>query len=134
GMPLQDVKSEQHDVDVYRPDPEHAVVTLHDEAEIPNRDFILKYRTASGRIEEGFFAHHDGRGSFFSLVLQPPKRVTPAQAVPKEMIFVIDCSGSMMGFPIEKAKEAMKLCIEQMNPRDSFNLISFDGGTGTRFE
>jgi Ca-activated chloride channel family protein len=59
--------------------------------------------------------------------------VPEEQITPKEMIFVIDCSGSMRGFPIEKAKKTMSLAIEQMNPNDTFNLISFAGGTGYCF-
>ena len=43
------------------------------------------------------------------------------------MVFVLDTSGSMMGFPIEKAKEAMKLAMDALNPRDTFNLITFAG-------
>jgi Ca-activated chloride channel family protein len=49
------------------------------------------------------------------------------------MLFVIDRSGSMSGFPIEKAKETMRRAIEQMNPHDTFNLLSFSGGTGRCF-
>jgi Ca-activated chloride channel homolog len=66
-------------------------------------------------------------------VLQPPRTVRPEQTVPKELIFVIDRSGSMSGFPIEKAKATMRLAIERMNPQDTFNLLSFAGGTGRCF-
>jgi Ca-activated chloride channel family protein len=61
------------------------------------------------------------------VVLQPPDRVAPSEITPKEIVFVLDTSGSMMGFPIEKAKEAMKLAIDGLNPRDTFNLITFSG-------
>ena len=53
--------------------------------------------------------------------------MAPSEATPKEIVFVIDTSGSMMGFPIEKAKEAMKLAMDRLNPRDTFNLITFSG-------
>ena len=64
-------------------------------------------------------------GAYFTLALLPPRRVAPEQARPKEMIFVIDRSGSQEGFPIEKAKETMRRCIETMNPADTFDLLSF---------
>ncbi|HOV74146.1 MAG TPA: VIT and VWA domain-containing protein [Candidatus Hydrogenedentes bacterium] len=133
GLPIQDVQSELHEVDIERPAPQQAVVQLRARKDIPNRDFILRYAVSAPDVRDAVLAHGGANGGFFMLFLQPPERVAPEQATPKEMIFVIDCSGSMSGFPIEKAKETMKRCIEQMNPHDTFNLISFAGGTGYCF-
>jgi uncharacterized protein YegL len=47
--------------------------------------------------------------------------------MPKELVFVLDTSGSMSGFPIEKAKETMKLALDGLYPQDTFNLITFSG-------
>jgi Ca-activated chloride channel family protein len=60
-------------------------------------------------------------------MLQPPERVTVADVTPKELVFVLDTSGSMSGFPIEKAKETMKLALDNLYPSDTFNLITFSG-------
>ena len=133
GMPLLELYSVLHDVDVAQAGAGRATVTLKNQADIPNRDFILRYRTATEAIGDAFLTHTDARGTFFTLVLQPPRTVRPEQAVPKELIFVIDRSGSMSGFPIEKAKATMRLAIERMNPQDTFNLLSFSGGTGRCF-
>ncbi len=134
GMELLDLESDLHEVDVEMAGLGRATVALKNKAEIPNKDFILRYRTATDEISDAFLVHSDERGTFFTLILQPPRHVLPAQAVPKEMIFVIDRSGSMSGFPIDKAKETMRLAIEQMNPHDTFNLLSFSGGTGSCFD
>ncbi|HSE97405.1 MAG TPA: VWA domain-containing protein, partial [Blastocatellia bacterium] len=64
---------------------------------------------------------------------QPPERVTAQDVTPKEIVFVIDTSGSMSGFPIEKAKEAMKLALDGLYPQDTFNLITFAGDTHILF-
>jgi Ca-activated chloride channel family protein len=133
GMPLLELQSVLHEVNIAQTGAGRATVTLKNQADIPNRDFILRYRTATDAIGDAFLTHTDARGTFFTLVLQPPRTVRPEQAVPKELIFVIDRSGSMSGFPIEKAKETMRLAIERMNPRDTFNLLSFSGGTGRCF-
>ena len=45
---------------------------------------------------------------------------------PKEMVFVIDQTGSQSGAPIEKAKETMRHCIQAMNPNDTFQLLAFN--------
>ncbi len=134
GTELFDIRCPSHEVDIQRPDPSHAVVSLKDRATLPNKDFILRYRTVKDEVTDALLVHEDPRGRFFTLVLQPPRRVTPRQARPREMIFVIDRSGSMEGFPIEKAKDTMRLCIEKMGPDDTFNLLSFSGGMGRCFE
>ncbi len=127
GMGLSDVKSTLHAVDIIG-DASKSRVTLKNQNEIPNKDFILNYKIAPEKLTNTLYVHSDTRGNFFTLVLQPPARVTPQQAVPKELVFVIDRSGSMRGAPIEKAKETMKLCIEQMNPDDKFDFVSFSTG------
>jgi Ca-activated chloride channel family protein len=134
GIALNDVKSELHEVTVEHPSPHRAVIKLADKKEIPNRDFVLTYSVTAKQIEDAVLTHTSAKGGFFTLILQPPDRVAPRQVVPKEMMFVIDCSGSMSGFPIEKAKATMKLAIEQMNPNDTFNLVTFAGGLGYCFE
>lgn len=71
--------------------------------------------------------HSTGHSGFFTLILQPPERVTVEDVTPKELVFVLDTSGSMNGFPIEKAKETMKLALDNLYPSDTFNLITFAG-------
>ena len=136
GLPIRHLESKQHEVMVqYKGDDKsRAVVQLKDLATIPNKDFVLEYQTASERIEDAVLVHTDKRGNFFTLVLQPPKRVRKELIVPKELVFVIDKSGSMSGFPIETAKRAMRLCIEGLHPNDTFNLMTFEGGVGFCFE
>ncbi len=136
GLPLRRIDSQQHDVTVEYPgsDKTRAVVKLKEKKTIPNKDFVLVYQTASERIEDAVLTHTDPRGKFFTLVLQPPKRVRKQMIVPKELVFVIDKSGSMSGFPIETAKEAMRLCIEGLHENDTFNLMTFCGGVGFCFE
>ncbi|MBS1875971.1 MAG: VWA domain-containing protein [Acidobacteria bacterium] len=127
GMPIAALESPTHMVDIARPDPRHATLKLKDLNTIPNKDFILRYALSGAGIQDATLAHADRRGGYFMLVLQPPARVAPSEITPKEIVFVIDTSGSMMGFPIEKAKEAMKLALDGLHPRDTFNLITFSG-------
>ena len=67
------------------------------------------------------------------MILQPPDRVAVQDVTPKELVFVLDTSGSMEGFPIEKAKETMKLAMDSLYPSDTFNLITFAGNTDILF-
>jgi len=93
GMPIADIKSLLHDVDIVDDGGAAAgreTITLKDQATIPNKDFILRYRTATDQIGDSFVTHTDTRGTYFTLTLQPPRKVQPDQIVPKEIVFVID--------------------------------------------
>jgi len=127
GVPIDLISSKTHDVNVERPDDRRARVSLKDEATIPNKDFVLRYDVAGKKIEDALLTHSSGTGGFFTLILQPPDRVTAEDVTPKELVFVLDTSGSMSGFPIEKAKETMKLALDNLYPYDTFNLITFSG-------
>jgi Ca-activated chloride channel family protein len=133
GVPIDHLQSATHEIDLERPSAHQAVLRLRKQAVIPNQDFILRYDAAGRRIEDAVLAHRDKRGGFFTLILQPPERVTAEEATPKELVFVLDTSGSMSGFPIEKAKETMKLALEGLYPQDTFNLITFAGDTHVLF-
>ncbi|HZN10831.1 MAG TPA: VIT and VWA domain-containing protein, partial [Blastocatellia bacterium] len=133
GVPIESLASALHEVDVERPNAHSAVVRLKDRATIPNKDFILKYDVAGRKIADALMTHRSSQGGFFTLILQPPDRVAPAEVTPKELVFVLDTSGSMQGFPIEKAKETMRLALAGLNPLDTFNLITFSGDTHVLF-
>lgn len=136
GRPIQDLESELHKVEVEHPeeDPSRLVVRLAKKAVIPNRDFVLTYRTAGEGISDAVLTHTDERGKFFTLILEPPARVQPEQIVPRELVFVVDTSGSMNGFPIETSKAMMRRAIENLRPDDRFNLVTFAGNTAVLFD
>jgi Ca-activated chloride channel family protein len=133
GLIIDDLSSKTRVVDIQRPDPHSARLRLKENSTIPNKDFILRYDVATQAIQDAVLTHRSETGGFFTMILQPPERVTAADLTPKELVFVLDTSGSMQGFPIEKAKETMKLALDSLNPSDTFNLITFAGDTNILF-
>src|SRR5713101_2843460 len=127
GVPIDGLSSKTHELDIERPDDHRAHVRLRNSAEIPNKDFILRYDVAGKKIEDALLTGHSNQGGLFTFIVQPPERVTVEDVMPKELVFVLDTSGSMSGFPIEKAKETMKLALDNLYPSDTFNLITFSG-------
>jgi len=127
GVPIDFLNSKSHDVVIERQDDHRARVTLKDLATIPNKDFTLRYDVAGKKIQDALLTHKGDKGGFFTLIVQPPERVTAEDVTPKELVFVLDTSGSMNGFPIEKAKETMKLALDNLYQYDTFNLITFAG-------
>lgn len=133
GVPLDNLSSRTHEIDVERTDERRAVVRLKDQATIPNKDFVLKYQVAGQKIEDAVLAHRSGQDGFFTLILQPPQSVMAEDVMPKELVFVLDTSGSMDGFPLDKAKETTKLALKNLYPHDTFNVITFAGDTNVLF-
>jgi len=133
GFPIDEPQSHTHEIEIERGDTKRAIVRLKNLAAIPNKDFVLKYHVNANKIEEGLLAHRDEKGGFFTLILQPPHRIAPEDVMPKELVFVLDTSGSMGGFPLTKAKETIDLALNTLNPHDTFNLITFAGETQILF-
>jgi Ca-activated chloride channel family protein len=131
GREIKELKSRQHQVKSDYIDPQHfsAKVELTNQSEIPNKDFVLEFSTLEEAVSDALLTSLDKRGGFFTLILQPPKKVKPADIVPREIIFVIDTSGSQQGFPIEISKTIMRKAIDGLRPKDTFNLITFSGAT-----
>ncbi len=133
GLVLDGVFSKTHLIDVERLDAHSARMHLHEGTAIPNKDFVLRYDVSGQAIQDALLTHRSEKGGYFSLILQPPDRVTAEDVRPKELVFVLDTSGSMDGFPIDKAKETMRLALNNLNPSDTFNLITFAGDTEILF-
>jgi Ca-activated chloride channel family protein len=133
GLPIQSLDSGSHEIVAVNAGPAARRVRLKNEAVIPNKDFILRYQVAGQQLADALLTHHGERGGYFTLILQPPARVAAEDVTPKELVFVLDTSGSMSGFPIEKAKETMALALGSLYPQDTFNLITFAGDTHVLF-
>lgn len=136
GVPLQNIDSKLHDVNIQKSGPDGAVVSLKDKQTIPNKDFVLSWDVASTQLKSGYLTHKDasGKSGFFTLMLLPPKRVTAENVSGKEMIFLIDCSGSQNGAPLEKAKETLSYIVDHMNAQDTFQIIAFSNGQTILFD
>ncbi len=134
GVPVENVQSKSHEIESAMLSASGYNVKLKNEKTIPNKDFVLRYDVSGKRIEDAVLTHRGGQGGYFTLILQPPGETRAQDATPKEIVFVLDTSGSMSGFPIEKAKEAMRLALDGLNPQDTFNLITFSGDTHVLFE
>lgn len=125
GVAIQGYESLNHEIDTRLNWNGTVTLTLENEDEIPNRDFVLRYTTAADRIQSGVIAHNGEMGGHFMLILQPDADIDIDEITPKEMFFVVDCSGSMGGQPMDVAKETVRQFVRGMNPNDSFQIMRF---------
>lgn len=130
GVPITDLTSELHAVDVDRLGPSRAVVTLRNEDSIPNRDFVLRYRVDGDLPQAALLTHAEaGKRGTFMLMVQPPEAPADELVMARELIFVLDSSGSMRGQPLAQSVALMDLCLDNLRPDDAFNVITFAGNS-----
>jgi Ca-activated chloride channel family protein len=133
GMPIDEVLSPSHRTQIDWEDNNTARVRLDPaEANGGNRDYILRYRMQGQQVQTGLLLYPALPGqdeNFFLLMVQPPRRVEPAQILPREYIFVLDISGSMRGFPLDTAKVLIGELIGGLRPSDRFNVLLFSGAS-----
>lgn len=122
---VEEVACTSHDVTQAHRGAACTAVALSPRDSIPNKDFVLRYRVAGERVKSHLLTHRDERGGFFTLMLYPPRGLQALGRNPLELVFVLDCSGSMSGRPLEQAKAAVERALRLLEPGDSFQLINF---------
>jgi Ca-activated chloride channel homolog len=139
GMPIDELLTPSHRTHVDWVDGNTARVGLDPaEANGGNRDYILRYRLQGKEVQTGLLLYSSPSGkaaqpgedeNFFLMMVQPPQRVEPQQIPPREYIFVLDVSGSMIGFPLDTAKALIAELIGGLRPTDRFNVLLFSGAS-----
>jgi Ca-activated chloride channel family protein len=134
GAVIGDIDVPTHEIVAQRPTEGALHVKLAERRSLPNRDFVLRYRAAGDKPRARLLLSEAGAsGGYFSLVLHPPRLDIEELVGQREVIFVVDVSGSMSGLPLELCKEAMRDAIVKLRPVDTFNIITFAGSTGRAF-
>ena len=128
GVSIEQAKCITHTVTARKhgEDNNRLSVQLSPKDTIPNKDFVFRFRVAGKELKTGLVKHVDAQGrGYFSLMMIPPVDLMHLQRQPMEMIFVVDCSGSMKGAPMRQCKEAMHHALNQLGPHDTFQIIRF---------
>ena len=106
-------------------------IRLAEEDEKADRDFVLRYRVASEEPRGAMLIDRDA--GFFWMMLVPPNLDVEGLVGQRELVFVVDVSGSIRGAPLERCKEAIHEALGHLRPVDTFNIITFSGHTGKAF-
>jgi len=114
-------------IDIGREGDAAATVRLKRSDSIPNKDFVLNFRLAGDRPRQALFLQREGAEGWFTLMLMPPAGLESLKRPPLELVFLVDTSGSMNGWPIEKAKAALRRAVKSLSPGDTFQIVRFSG-------
>ncbi|MBB3607276.1 marine proteobacterial sortase target protein [Rhizobium sp. BK602] len=128
GFPLGEVKSAFHEINIAENGPQDRTISLKGEAAPADRDFELTWKAAPGKTPSaGLFREtKDGKTYLLAFVTPPTAPDAAAKQPKREVVFVIDNSGSMSGPSIEQARTSLALAISKLQPEDRFNVIRFD--------
>src|SRR3954469_13887714 len=128
GFPLGEVKSHHHAIKVESPDSDRRIIKLAEGVVPADRDFELTWKPAAEKAPSvGLFREHVGDSDYLLAFVTPPSvEQNEKKPLPREVIFVIDNSGSMGGVSIIQAKASLIYALGRLQPNDRFNVIRFD--------
>ena len=127
---LKSVYSPTHRVGIKRKDDHHAVVGMEVDAAVLDQDFSLYYSVSKKDFGLNLLTHRiKGEPGYFLLMIAPATEVEEAKVAAKDVVFVLDVSGSMNGPKIEQAKKALSFCVSKLRAKDRFGLITFSTDT-----
>jgi Ca-activated chloride channel family protein len=126
AVPIKSVYSPSHDIDV-RLQSREADAGFEQRGVKPDRDFVLYYSVSERDLGMSLLTYRaPGEDGFFLLMLSPGQVEGPT--LPKDVVFVLDTSGSMRGEKLEQAKRALRFCLEGLGEHDRFNVVQFATG------
>ena len=128
GVPIRNLYSTSHRLDVQN-NGETVQLKLATGDNIPNKDLIVRYKVSGDRTAPTILTTNTDQGSHFATYLIPAIAYRPDQIVAKDVVFLMDTSGSQSGDPILKSRELMRRFINGLNPDDTFTIIDFSNTT-----
>lgn len=138
GLPLQNISSPYHDLIIEKQQQRHFISTRN--VKIPmDRDFLLQWQPVAQQVPSAAaftetltqaVNHVDDQQSqesenYALLMLLPPQQKAPQQLA-REVIYIIDTSGSMGGSSIRQAKQSLTLALQRLDHADRFNVVEFN--------
>jgi Ca-activated chloride channel family protein len=126
GMPLASIDASYHEIAMTRRAGIYAVRLANGVSEM-DRDFLLQWQPVSGSTPTAALFTEEVEGVHYGLLmLLPPSPQRASTPMPREIVFVVDTSGSMGGVSIRQARQSLDEALRQLRPQDSFNIIAFN--------
>jgi len=134
GMPLAEVSSTYHPIDQHLSVEGHYRIQLSEYQVPAERDFELVWRPpAASAPKAAWFVEQNGQQQYGLLMLVPPNQNAGTPGIGRDVVFVIDTSGSMHGDSIRHARRALLLALDRLTERDRFNIIRFNNTAESLF-
>jgi Ca-activated chloride channel family protein len=129
---IRAIYSPSHDVAIDRINEHTAAVSFEAANVLPDRDFELYYTVSDEDFGLNLLSYRgSGEDGFFLLLVAPRVEVDERELVAKDVILVLDTSGSMEGEKIAQAKSSLEYILDHLNPEDRFNIVAFSTSVRT---
>lgn len=124
--PLKAIYSPSHKVDIKRSGASRATVGFEAADVQPDTDFQLFFAQEKDDLGLNLLtSKKPGEDGYFLLLASPGSEVKHTRVMPKDVMFVLDTSGSMAGAKLEQARKALAFCVENLNDNDRFEILRF---------
>ena len=125
--PIKALYSPTHAVEIRRDGERRATVGFEATNTRPDRDFQLLFSTANAEVGVHLLTQKTGPEDGWFMLLASPgaEAMKTREANPKDVVFVVDTSGSMAGKKLAQAKKALAFCVENLNDNDRFEVLRF---------
>jgi Ca-activated chloride channel homolog len=124
--PLTSIYSPTHEVEIKRPDANHAIIGYEAKDVRPDTDFQLFFAPQKQDVSLDLLSYRTGDDDGYFLLLASPGMKAKAQHLPKDVTFVLDTSGSMADDDkLVQAKKALQFCLANLNADDRFEVVRF---------
>lgn len=124
GVPISNISSTSHKI-LVRTQRNITEIQLSPEDQIPNKDLVLRYQVSGRETQATLLTQKDRNGGHFAAYLIPALDYQPREIIPKDVVFLMDTSGSQSGAPIAQSQALMREFIQGLNPNDTFTIIDF---------
>jgi Ca-activated chloride channel family protein len=124
---VQNIYSPTHNIATTRSSDREAHVVFEKSQALLDKDFQLFYTAGGKDVGLTALTHRPNpdQPGYFMLLASPRAELSKDQEIPRDMVFVLDTSGSMQGKRIEQARAALKFCLGQLGPKDRFAILHF---------
>lgn len=133
GFSLQHITSSYHNIDIKQESETRYRLTLGSNTHA-DRDFELIWKPEPDEQPRAAYFSEQKNGKQYGLIMMLPPEQTRGEILNREVIFVIDTSGSMSGTSIVQAKAGLELALAELKPGDRFNIIQFNSYTELLFQ
>jgi Ca-activated chloride channel family protein len=123
--PLASIYSPSHKVEIKRDGPNGAVIGYESKDEKPDTDFQLVYSSDIRDVGLRLITYKPDTDDGYFLLLAAPTISNETKPAAKDVVFVVDTSGSMAGAKLQQAQKALRFCVENLNNDDRFEIVRF---------
>jgi Ca-activated chloride channel family protein len=127
---IQNVYSPTHAINIERKGDREVAMTFERNQAVLDKDFMFFYSTAGKEIGITPLMHKPitGEDGYFLLLLSPQLESVKENVIPRDLVLVLDTSGSMDAVKMEQARKALRYCLGKLNSKDRFGIVTFATG------